>query len=196
MKRNLLILSILVMFFPKLLFANPYIGAGVVLGELGEGTIYTVFMDMFEDEPDESELSNFSLSASLVFGYAFENPFRAELEYFIKADSNTSSQAFLINAYYTMLRDETARLYIGGGLGGAKMDFNLSAASIASAYDESAMGIAFNLKLGAEVDIYKGLLVDAGLRYMGIKVLGNAKMEEDYRVQHMLQFIVGLRYQF
>jgi len=146
-----------------------------------EGPYFTLTgsIDSFEDmtltsiDPGLTVRTNMGREAGLGFnhsiGYQFKNSFSTELEFSYKGgdfdssgalSGNVNSKSFLVNGIYSFNIREFYTPYIGYGMG-----FAFHEAKIQDKGNREDMTIAYQLKMGVDMEFSRKLSLLAGYRY-------------------------------
>jgi opacity protein-like surface antigen len=148
----------------------------------GTGPYFTLTgsMDSFGDSSLNNvatPLSNVNIGAGFSdtglgfnnsIGYKFKNSFSAELEFSYKSkdfrgtvNGDLTSKSFLLNGLYSFNIREFYTPYLGYGIGYSFHESNLFTQG-----DRSDMSLAYQLKMGIDIDISKKMSLLLGYRYL------------------------------
>ena len=165
--------KILVFAIASLLLAVPVHASN----EAGPYFTFTGSIDTFEDmaltniDPSLTVRTNMGREAGLGFnhsiGYQFGNSFSTELEFSYRggdfgpiADGDITSKSFLVNGIYSFNIREFYTPYIGYGMGIAFHE-----ASINHWGDRADTTLAYQLKMGVDMELSRKLSLLLGYRY-------------------------------
>ncbi len=174
-------------------FGDPKVSALGVSFDLDTDTGIAILAGLWSDGP--GSIRDLSVGAQYLRlqdgDFSFLDPIAGAVE--IEPTIN----AVMGNALYRYNKNEDNRFhpYIGGGIGAAFVNVDVSATALGSA-SESAVGFAWQALAGVDVDITDHIYAGVNYRYFGTDVTSDVfgvDVDVDFR-QHVIMGVIGYRY--